>query len=94
MRKREELDLWISLLLALYDRLETGDTVEQINLDFDIQAAGGGWMAKGRDHIRQGLELVRRFRDDKLGDRNDLLGNLNEIVERCANRPDGETPNQ
>jgi hypothetical protein len=73
----EKFDDMVGTWLALYDRLEHGESVEQINLDLDIVAAGYDWHPLFRENLRNALESMKQHRDEG-GDRNELLQQLKE----------------
>jgi hypothetical protein len=64
MTPSEKFDDMIQSWLALYDRLESGESVEEINLDLDIVAAGRGWHPDFRQNLRDALERVNQHRDE------------------------------
>jgi hypothetical protein len=78
MTKSEKFDDMIGCWLTLYDRLENGETPEEINIDLDIVGAGRGWHKDFRQNLRDGLEMVKQLRDE-CGGRDELLRGLKAV---------------
>ncbi len=76
----------------LYDRLESGETLDELAIDLDIRAAGGALSESEHKIWRGGLEIIRNAR--KAGaDRNDAIAYLRRL-ERKHNAPADETMTQ
>jgi hypothetical protein len=78
MTTPEILDDMTETWLTLYDWLESGATVEQINLELDFLVADRGWHPKIREHFRYALERITELRAEG-GDRNELLRYLETV---------------
>jgi hypothetical protein len=61
----------------LYDRLESGESVEELEIDLDIRAAGGALSESSHKICRGGLEFIRSARQEG-ADRNEVITFLRE----------------
>ena len=46
-----------------YDRLESGESVEELEIDLDIRAAGGARSKSSHEIWRGGLKIIRGARE-------------------------------
>ena len=76
----------------LYDRLESGETLDEVAIDLDIRAAGGALSESEHKIWPGGLEIIRKARK-AAADRNKVIAYPRE-QERKHNAPADEAMTQ
>ena len=76
----------------LYDRLESGETLDEVAIDLDIRAAGGALSESEHKIWRGGLEIITKARK-AAADRTKVIAYPREL-KRKHNAPAGETMTQ
>jgi hypothetical protein len=67
----------------LYDRLDSGESLDEVAIDLDIRAAGGALSKSFHQFCLGGLEIIREAR--KAGaDRNEVMTYLREVVAKAV----------
>jgi hypothetical protein len=80
----------VRLMEILCARLDAGESLEDVAIDLDIRAAGGGISERLREVSHEALEIIRMAREE--GDNhNDVLAHVREL-EKKQTPPTNDMP--